>query len=71
MVSKKEIQEEIYRIYVEEEKYTDKRQLFGVFAIGAVNKGGIESLEDLDYCVILIPTLDEIACNCKFDIKIY
>ena len=69
MVSKKEIQEEIYRIYVEEEKYTDKRQLFGVFAIGAVNKGGIESLEDLDYCVILIPTLDEIACNCKFDIK--
>ena len=69
MISRKIIQGEIDKIYIEQEKSMDKRQLFGVFALGAVNKGGIESIEDLDYVVILVPTLDEIACNCKFNIQ--
>lgn len=69
MLLKETIQNEINKIYIEQEKVMDRRQLLGVFALGAVNKGGIQDVEELDYCVILVPTLDEFACNCKFDIQ--
>lgn len=68
MLTKEEIKKEIDRIYLEQEKSGDTRQLLGVFALGAVNYGGIENIADLQYCVILVPTLTEFACNCKFNI---